>query len=86
MEETNRMTITDESGDEKEVEILLTFDDEKHGKSYVLFQDPESEEGIVYAYSYTEDGEMDEVTDEDEWKMCEEVLGAFMKEEEEDEQ
>lgn len=82
METTNRMTITDENGIEREVEIILTFDDEHSGKSFVLFTDPNDDDGNVYAYSYTEDGDMDEVTEE-EWEMCEEVLGAFTNHEEE---
>lgn len=81
MVETNRMTIINDEGQEIEVEIILTFDNDKNGKSYVLFTDPEDPEGNVYAYSYTEDGEMQEVETEEEWNMCEEVLGAFMNEE-----
>lgn len=84
MEENNRMMITDESGQEREVEIILTFDDEK-GQSFVLFQDPQDTEDTVFAYSYDEDGNMNEVIDETEWNMCQEVLGAFMDEENDDE-
>ena len=84
MEDTNRMIITDESGQEREVEILLTFEDDKNHKTYVLFSDPMDEECNVYAYRYDEDGNMNEVSDEDEWEMCQEVLGAFMEEEDTD--
>lgn len=76
------MTITDESGQEKEVEIILTFEDEKNGKNYVLFTDANNEDGNVYAYSYDEDGNMTEIEDESEWEMCQEVLGAFLEEDE----
>ncbi len=77
----NRMIITDENGKEREVEILLTFESDD-GRSFVLFTDPEDEEGNVFAYQYDEDGNMDEVTDEEDWNMCQEVLGAFVSEEE----
>lgn len=80
MEDTNKMTITDETGQEREVEIILTFENEEKNKSYVLFTDPQSEDGDVYAYSYDEDGNMVEIEDEDEWNMCQEVLGAFIEE------
>ncbi|MDD6259383.1 MAG: DUF1292 domain-containing protein [Erysipelotrichaceae bacterium] len=80
MEESNRMIITDDSGQEREVEILLTFDDEHSDRKFVLFTDPSDPEGSVYAYTYDEDGNMDEVTDPDDWEMCEEVLGAFQNE------
>lgn len=82
MEDVNRMTITDENGQEKEMEIILTFEDEKNDKKYVLFTDPNVEDGNVYAYCYDEDGNMDEITDEEEWQMCQEVLGAFLEEDE----
>lgn len=83
MERSNTMTITDENGVEREVEIVLTFDD-PNGKSFVLFTDPEDAEGNVFAYTYSEDGDLDEVSEE-EWDMCQEVLGAFLDEENEDE-
>ena len=85
MTEMNTMIITDDSGQEREVEIILTFEDESTGKTFVLFSDPQDEEGNVYAYRYDEDGNMNEVTDENEWEMCQEVLGAFSNEDEEDE-
>lgn len=82
MEDTNIMTITDESGQEKEVEIILTFEDDKNNKTYVLFRDVNADDGNVYAYSYDEDGNMNDITDEAEWEMCQEVLGAFLEEDE----
>ena len=85
MTEMNTMIITDDSGQEREVEIILTFEDESTGKTFVLFSDPLDEEGNVYAYRYDEDGNMNEVTDENEWEMCQEVLGAFAQEDEADE-
>ena len=80
MIENNTMMITDDTGNEREVEILQTFENEDKTKKYVLFTDPTDEEGNVYAYSYNEDGSMDEVVDEEEWEMCQEVLGAFISE------
>ncbi len=81
----NKMTIIDDDGVEREVEIILTFDgtDNNH---YVLFRDPQDPEGSVYPYQYDEEsGEMNVVTDPEALEMCEEVLGAFMDEEEDDE-
>lgn len=75
----NIIVVTDENGEEYELEILFTFDDEENNKSYVLLQTLE-ENGDIYPYSYTEDGELNPVEDEEEWKMCEEVLNAFIDE------
>ena len=82
--DTNQMTIVDDNGNEKEVDIILTFDDDNRNRRYVFFTDPVDEEGNVYVYSYDEDGNMNEVTDEEEWNMCQEVLGAFIDEEDND--
>ena len=82
MEDTKIMTITDENGQEKEVEIILTFEDHKNKKKYVLFTDANTDDGNVYAYSYDEDGNMIDIEDEEEWNMCQEVLGAFLEEDE----
>ena len=82
MEDTKIMTITDENGQEKEVEIILTFEDDKNKKNYVLFTDANTEDDNVYAYSYDEDGNMIDIEDEEEWNMCQEVLGAFLEEDE----
>ncbi|MCR5230733.1 MAG: DUF1292 domain-containing protein [Solobacterium sp.] len=86
MEDTNRLIITDESGQEKEMEIILTFENSETGKNYVLFTDPNDDSGDVFAYTYDEDGNLDEVTDEAEFEMCSEVLGAFIDEEEDGEE
>lgn len=80
MLESNKILIQEEDGTEKEMEILFTFDDDSREKSYVLFTDPLDEEGQVFACSYTENGEMTPVEDEDEINMIEEVFGAFMDE------
>lgn len=79
MNDNNTMTITDESGREYEVEILLTFDG-TDGTHFVLFTDPADEEGNVYAYKYDEDGNLNAVEDENEIETCQEVLGAFQSE------
>ena len=47
MIENNTMMITDDTGNEREVEILLTFENDDKTKKYVLFTDPTDEEGNV---------------------------------------
>ena len=79
MSEENIMKVIDENGNEIEVEILLTFDNDETGKSYVIFQSLDDEDE-VYAYSYTEDGNLDAIDDDKEYEMCQEVLNAFIDE------
>lgn len=77
MLETNTLFVRDENGNELEMEILFTFDDEEHKKKYVVFADPKDEDGEVFASAYDDEGNLLPVETEEEWKMIEEVLGAF---------
>lgn len=86
MLETNTLFVRDENGKEMEMEILFTFEDEGTQKKYVVFQDPEDEDGEVFASAYDEDGNLLPVETDAEWAMIEEVLGAFAEDEETDEQ
>ena len=58
MLETNTMFVTDESGNEKEMEILFTFEDEEKGRKYVVFADPEDEGEEVFASAYDDEGNL----------------------------
>lgn len=76
--DSNRMTITDENGNEKVMEIILTFDSDDGSRHFVLFKDPsENKEESVYAYTFDDDGNLDQVTNDEELEMCSEVLAAF---------
>lgn len=81
MLETNTMFVTDESGNEKEMEILFTFEDEEKGRKYVVFADPEDEGEEVFASAYDDEGNLMPVETDEEWQMIEEVIGAFKEDE-----
>ena len=94
--EDNKLTFIDEKGNEVLCEILFTFHSDEFGKDYVLFYPvgEEDEEGNIniMAASYVEadggEGELSEITTEEEWKLIEETLEAFeasMDEEDEEE-
>ena len=85
------ITILDEEGNEELFEILLTFESEDFERSYVLVYpagSSEEDEIEIQAFSYQEnegrlEGTLSPIDSEEEWDMIEEVLGAFMAEEEE---
>ena len=81
MLETNTMFVTDESGNEKEMEILFTFEDEEKGRKYVVFADAEDEGEEVFASAYDDEGNLMPVETDEEWQMIEEVIGAFQEDE-----
>lgn len=78
----NKMFIIDEKGNEIEVDILFTFDSDLYGKKYVLYQNPNGDLEEVFVSSYDDEGNLNSVEDEEELAMVEEVLGAFVDEEE----
>ena len=64
------------------MEILFTFEDEEHGKKYVVFADPDVESEEVFASAYDDAGNLLPVESDEEWAMIEEVILAFQEDEE----
>lgn len=84
MLESNTLYVNDENGNEMELEILFTFENDELGKKYVVFADPQDESGEVYASAYDEAGNLLPIETDAEWSMVEEVLGAFSQDEDSD--
>ncbi|MCL1990693.1 MAG: DUF1292 domain-containing protein [Defluviitaleaceae bacterium] len=96
-QEMNMLTVIDEEGQEIECEILFTFDSPEYKKNYVVYtpigDEYVDEEGYpelhVSAYTTDEDGEgggLEPIEDEAEWEMIEEVVAAFIEEQESDDE
>lgn len=85
------ITLVDVEGNEELYKILLTFESEEFEKSYVLVHSAnadEDEEVEIFAFSYDDpdgelEGQLDDIETDKEWDMIEEVLGAFVAEDEE---
>lgn len=75
--------VQDEHGNEQEMEILFTFDDDSRNKKYVVFKHP-GEDEEVFASIYDEAGNLLPIETQEEWDMIEEVIGAFEDEENEE--
>ena len=84
MLESNTLYVNDENGNEMELEILFTFENDEIGKKYVVFADPQDESGEVYASAWDEAGNLLPIETDAEWSMVEEVLGAFSQDEDSD--
>lgn len=89
----NQITIVDEEGNEQLCEILLTFDSEEFGKSYVLYYpigaDEDDEEIEIHASAFipndeNEEGDLMPIETDEEWDLIEEMLNTFLEEEEEE--
>lgn len=82
MLDSNSLYVKDEKGNEKKMTILFTFDSEDTKSQYVVFQDPESEDGEVYASRYDDKGQLLPIESDEEWDMVEEVINTFVEDEE----
>ena len=76
---------------EVEMEVLFTFEPAKdypgfEGKKYVVYFDPNADEEnqVLYCCSYEDDGNLYEITEDEEWNMVDEVVNTFYSEEDED--
>lgn len=76
----NKFYVIDDEGKELEMQILFTFENE--GSNYVLYFDPKTDSGDVFASKFDEDNRLIPIEEDSEWDMVEEVLGAFEDEEE----
>lgn len=84
--EKETMIVIDEEGNEVLYEIVLTFNSKETNKSYVIYKLPGDENEEVFASSYDEQqqdgGDLKQIETDEEWDMIEEVLNAFVEEEE----
>lgn len=82
--ESNTLFVIDDAGNEIEMEVLFTFENEENGHKYVLYFNPEDESGEVFASIYDDEGNLSPIEDEQEWALVEEVFNAFGSEEDEE--
>ena len=78
---------------EVEMEVLFTFEPAKdypgyEGKKYVVYFDPNAseEEQVLYCCRYDDEGNLYEVTEENEWAMVDEVVNTFYTDDEDEEE
>ncbi len=82
MLDSNSLYVTDENGNEKRMTILFTFESEDYQRKYVVFEDPDAEDVEVFASAYDDAGSLLPIDSDEEWAMIEEVIGAFVEDEE----
>lgn len=79
-----RIFIQDKNGNEKEMEILFTFED--NGKNFVLYYDPEDENAEVFASIYDDDNNLTGIENPEDWELVEKVFNQFMEDQEQSEE
>jgi len=88
--EFETLFVTDEEGNEIECNIIMTFESEEFGKSYVVYQIKDDDSGEYYAAGFNpedgDEGQLEQIESEEEWAFVEEVLESFLEDSEEDEE
>ncbi len=83
--EENKIVVIDEMGNEIEMEIVFTYEDEESGKNFVFYLNPEQEDGEVFVSSYDTEGNLNPVEDPEEWKKLETIFEDYAISQEENE-
>lgn len=82
----NKFTMIDDSGVEREFDVLFTFDSEETKKHYIAYTDNSQDpEGNVQVYASTYDPEnpesrLEPITTEKEWRVIETILETLQEE------
>ncbi|MCP8967265.1 DUF1292 domain-containing protein [Ectobacillus ponti] len=95
--EENQITIVDEEGNEVLCDIVFTFENDQFGqKLYVVFSpigEVDEDGERIYDAAIVVEGEGDDeggsllpIENEEEWEMVQEVFGAFLEDEEGEEE
>ena len=76
-DDEKKVVIEDEDGKEYEVEVLFTYTNDERNTKYFFFYDPEDEDNVMVA-KYFDDGHLEFVDDEEEFKEAEEVFYSYL--------
>ena len=74
-----QITIMDEDGNERVMEILFTYEHPERKKKYVFLYEKNNPDEVM-AMEYNDNGELFEIESEEEYEEVEEVFNAFMEE------
>ena len=78
----DKIFITDDNGNEREMNILFTFD--MNDENYVVVYEG-SKDDELFAFKYDEDGNLYAVEDKEELESVQEVIDAFDEVDDEEE-
>lgn len=79
--EDNKIIFVDHKGQKTTLNILFTYKNDKRNREYVLFYDEMNPDDIIAGY-LSDDNEILDIEDDDEYDELEEVLKSFQEEQE----
>ena len=74
----NTIVMTDDNGKQKELTIYFTYHSEKFNKDYIVFYDSEDPDSLI-AGEIDKDGNISDISSEEEYDEIEEVIEDFQK-------
>lgn len=74
----NTIVMTDENGNQKELTIYFTYHSERFNKDFIVFYDNEDIDSLI-AGEIDEDGNISDVSSDEEYDEIEEVIEDFQK-------
>ena len=77
----DEMVITTDSGEEKVMKILFTYESEQRGKQYVFLYEKDDEENVLVFAVNEKEETLEEIEDDEEYAEAEEVFNAYMSDE-----
>ena len=75
----NEMVVTNEKGEERLLHILFTYENEERQAQYVFFYEVGDKEENVMVMKYTDEGDLIDVEDDEEYEEVEEVFNAWQE-------
>ena len=77
----DEMIITTDSGEEKVMKILFTYESEERKSQYVFLYEKDDEDNVMVFKVNEEDQSLEEIEDDEEYSEAEEVFNAYMSDE-----
>ena len=77
----DEMVITTDSGEEKVMKILFTYESEQRHKQYVFLYEKDDEENVLVFSVNEKDQSLEEIEDDEEYSEAEEDFNAYMSDE-----
>ena len=81
IQEDNKIIFVDDKGQKTTLNILFTYKNDERNREYVLFYDEMNPDDIIAGY-LSDDNEILDIEDDDEYDELEEVLKSFQEEQE----
>ena len=77
----DEMIITTDSGEEKVMKILFTYESEQRHKQYVFLYEKDDENNVLVFSVNEKEESLEEIEDDEEYAEAEEVFNAYMNDE-----